>query len=209
MRCSISSTTLRASRRASFGLAQVGLDALAAIELTAVVLGKECTSLALFLLRGQFGHELRQHGAPEGPQLAQLIEDQGRIGGFGLRQTRLQALQHLLHARRGAFLLLDAILEALQLVLQRRYRLSSAPRDCGTGAARVHRRPRACPQAMPRRRNPSCRISFMSGAMMCTAIGPNPCSHRQLQAGWCSVNRWPRSAQYSSHLFSIMLRVQR
>ena len=58
----------------------------------------------------------------------------------------------------------------------------------------------------PSRRNPSCLISFMSGAMIRTG---HQSRSRVPDRASRPVNRWPRSAQYSSHLFSIMLRVQR
>ena len=83
------------------------------------MIGKEGAALALLLLGGQFGGELRQQRAPQIPQFAQLIEHQRRIARLRLRQARLQGLQHFLHARGRAFLLLDAILHALHFILQR------------------------------------------------------------------------------------------
>jgi hypothetical protein len=101
------------------GIAQAGLDALPALELLTVVLGKEGAPFALFLLRGQLGDELGKQRATEIPQLAQLIEHQSGISGLGLGQAPFQALQHFLYARGGAFLLLDPILQSLHFVLQR------------------------------------------------------------------------------------------
>ena len=52
------------------------------------------------------------------PQAAQLIEHERGISGLRNAQARLQRAQHLLHALRGAFLLLDAVLETVDLFLQ-------------------------------------------------------------------------------------------
>ncbi len=96
---------------------QIGIDALPAIELPAVVIRQERTALALLLLLGQLTHEAGQQGAAQRPQLAQLIEHQRWIGGIGLAEARFQGLQHFLHAHGRPFLLLDAVLEALDLIL--------------------------------------------------------------------------------------------
>ena len=66
---------------------------------------------------GEFGHELRQQRATQRPQLAQLIEHQGRVGRIRLAQSCFDPLQHFLHASGRTFLLLDAVFEALHLVL--------------------------------------------------------------------------------------------
>ena len=105
---------------------------------------------------------------PERPQLAQLVEHQRRIGGLGLPQSRLQPLQHLLHARGRAFLLLDAVLEALHLVLH----AAVGFLELGAIAEQVQHagrlRPRAWRAARAEPQEAELSDELMSGAMIRT-----------------------------------------
>ena len=57
------------------------------------------------------------------PQTAQLIEHECRITALLRTEPLLERAQHFLHALGGAFLLLDAVLEAEDFVLQLAVRL--------------------------------------------------------------------------------------
>ena len=104
--------------RGLLGCLAIGVHGLPAVELAAIEFGKESAALPFDLLRLEFGDELLHQVLPERPDLAQLVEHQRLVGGGRLRKSRLEPLQQFLHARRGAFLLLDAILEALDFFLR-------------------------------------------------------------------------------------------
>ena len=55
---------------------------------------------------------------PDCHRRAQLVEHQRAVSGLGVAEPPLERAQHLLHALRGALLLLDEVLETEGLVLQ-------------------------------------------------------------------------------------------
>src|ERR1700730_7760099 len=75
-------------------------------------------ALALVLLAYEIGYKLLDDLAAGLPELAQLVEDQSGIGGVGDAEAHFQRVQHFLDALGGPFLLLDAVLEAVDLFLQ-------------------------------------------------------------------------------------------
>ena len=134
------------------------------------------------------------------PQSTQLVEHQCAEPAAKIRKQVAQPIQLLLHANGGAFLLFEAVAQQVKFVLKVRVRLFQAraileelhqPLFVGTRAA-----------------------DFQSVLEKTQLIDQGPASNRSLLAGhqWGyrpARNRWPRSAQYSSHLFNIMFRVQR
>ena len=98
--------------------ALLALGSLPARELLRVVLREVGAPLALILLPCQIRDERRDQLAPGLPQTAQLVEHQRRDTRCRRAQTPLECVEHLLHALRGTFLLLDEVLEAEDLFLQ-------------------------------------------------------------------------------------------
>ncbi len=94
------------------------LGGLTARELRAVEFDEQGASFALLLLGGKLRAELLEDLPATLPHGAQLVEHQRRIGGLGQPQPRFQRTEHLLHAGRGALLLLDPVLEPIDLLLQ-------------------------------------------------------------------------------------------
>ncbi len=82
------------------------------------MLGEVRTTLALFLLSRQVRDELLDQLAPGLPEATQLVEHERRITALRIGEAHLERAEHLLHALRRAFLLLDAVLEAIDLILQ-------------------------------------------------------------------------------------------
>ncbi len=122
-RCAASIGRLRLRR------AQLGFDGLASRKLLAIELDEVRTSLAIFELAREIHDELFDELATELPQPAQLIEHERGIAAVLRPEPLLERRQHFLHARRGAFLLLDAVLETIDFVLELAVGFSSAPRD--------------------------------------------------------------------------------
>src|SRR5262245_50637104 len=75
-------------------------------------------TLAVFELAREIRDELFDQLATELPEPAQLIEHERGIAALLRAEPLLERRQHFLHARGRAFLLLDAILEAIDLVLE-------------------------------------------------------------------------------------------
>src|SRR5579862_3254484 len=110
-------------RRQPLRLAQPLLGGLPLGELTTVVLGEMLAPLALILLGGELRHEALEQLVPGLPEPAQLIEYQRRERRLGETEPALERTQHFLHSLRGTLLLLDAILQAIDLLLQLPVRL--------------------------------------------------------------------------------------
>ena len=84
----------------------------------AIVLGEMRAPLALFLLPREIRDELLDELAPGLPEAAQLIEHERGIAALRRAEPQLERAEHFLHALRRAFLLLDAVLQAIDFVLQ-------------------------------------------------------------------------------------------
>ncbi len=175
-------TASRASAARPSASRRLASIALAAIKLPAVVLGEEGAPLALLLLRGQLGDELGQQRAARGSR----VRAADRTPASDRRYRAAPG------APRGACSISCTRAVAPSCCLMRSLRRctsSCTPLWAFFSSARLRNRcstrssidlgVRRC--ASPRRRNPSCRINFMSGAMMRTATGPDACSHRYLR----------------------------
>src|SRR5580704_2339370 len=76
--------------------------------------------LTLVQLAREVGDKLLDEFAPQLPQAAQLIKHQRRKAALRKPEARFEHTQHLLRAQSRAFLLFDAIFEAVDFVLQGR-----------------------------------------------------------------------------------------
>ncbi len=80
--------------------------------------GEVRAALAIFELASEVREELLNELATELPQCAQLVEHERGIAAFLSTEPLLESRQHFLDALGSAFLLLDAVLEPVDLVLQ-------------------------------------------------------------------------------------------
>ena len=165
------------------------------LELLAVSLERPCLAFAFFLLGGEVLHQQTDDFAPVAPQRAQVIENQGRQAGVGPFEPLLQRLEHFLHAASGRLLLLEAIAQALHF----RAQLFMLLAQLGAAAEQLDDAP-----VLGRR------FRGIGAAEKTESLQR---FHKPLRGGRLDVsyvrNPWPRSMQYSSHLFNIVFRAQR
>jgi hypothetical protein len=101
-----------------FGRTQLRFDRLATRKLLAVVFREVSAALAIFELTREVCKELLNELATELPQPAQLVENESGISAVLRTETLLEGREHFLHALGRALLLLDAIFQAIDFVLQ-------------------------------------------------------------------------------------------
>ncbi len=177
--------------------AQLVLGGLPLGELAPVVLRQVLAPLALVLLGGKLGAEASEVLVTALPQAPKLIEHQRRIGGLAEAQTALQSGENILHPPCHAFLLLDAVLEPINFFAQ-------------VAVGLLELRPIA-----EKREDPMVFGCGLASEGELEKAELSKCLHegcgRRRPASHQAVaeKRCPRSAQYSSHLFSIILRAQR
>ncbi len=161
----------------------------------------------LFLLTNEIRDELLDQLAARLPQPPQLVEHERGITGVGHPQPRLERVEHFLDTLRGPFLLLDAVLETIDLVLQLAVCLLElgSVTEQGEDAILLGGR-RFLAKVELEKSELSQRLHEIrsEGSLQLTRR-----AHSTAASLVAQEKRWPRSTQYSSHLFSITLRAQR
>ena len=182
------------------------LGGLAAREQRAIEFDEQRAPLAFLLLRRKFRGELLEDLAAALPQGAQLVEHQRRVRSLGKPQPCLQGAEHFLDAGRGALLLLDPILQAIDFFLQLPVGLLQFGAIAEQGENAMIILGIIDPFGVDANQAAElfdCFHVWRSGNRR-PYLG-----HLQVQPALAGAKRWPRSTQYSSHLFSMMLRAQR
>ena len=182
---------------------QHGVALLPQRELLPIRLNEIGATLTLAVLLLEVRSERDQDCIAGTPQSPQLIENQSRIALLTLFETRFSALKNFLHACRGAFLLAQPFLERVNFILQL---------EIGF----LELRPIAKQLEHALILGPVCRVTEPAKTKLVQYIHCQSPWRRPAQPGvdqrlaeTLGWKRWPRSTQYSSHLFSIMLRAQR
>src|SRR6185437_8844556 len=105
-------------RREPLRTAQPLVGGLTLREHAPVVLGDGLAALALLLLGRKLADEAFEKLVPRLPESAQLVKHQRRKRRLGDPEAAFERAQHLLYALSRALLLLDAVLQAVDFLLQ-------------------------------------------------------------------------------------------